>query len=712
MPRDARLSLAILTVFVASARIALAAASAPPTYISVERSIEAARQAAAGASRAIPGSSSERTARLDSLLQDLRASCKAASLTERLQALERVEQDALAWGALEGAGWAGSELERDLKRWLASRLRVGRAMRAITDLVATTGSATDQGDQANRTHWLDFVDKTLGQAIREYDAAETVAARQAALARIHAANDTLKRSNQSVTWGPGHDLHAALCELLNQPNVHIRADLATVRPYFERNLITDGPIRRKQYVTQLTAGPKTGFGLLTSNDGIAFFNSQRYTAVTPVWDFQDNLATDEQGQRVARLYHFDCTTYDWAEVTITTVITTEGISLSPCYHHTIDAKITSEPICDHHAHVVRSLASVAGFDQQAIIERVYKESIERFKERIPIEAQEQGEEMTTQQAAERTAALREKYLVGDNSVALGERILFRNVALGSRPEGILANGVFQWRGAERARGADSPVPTQLPRPETGITAVVHPASMLTNLAAGVLEMGDWKTVENVMIIVKPIPPGAPPRDALEVSRNVDFATYAKIVEDIRLGRRPKGTALRITRPSQPPDFGTDTRGFLVALLHDLQIDVPAPSLEARGVIGPPSKIYRIKMPNVELAASYQVDVPEAGGLRLRLKVEDFSPGTGAEVLAVGDDATKAPSLSRFSTGIVIGALGARLRRQPFEIFPDQSPLQGVKVQSVTPLDPSGWARVNLVQSPQAEEEQAPAPRAR
>lgn len=83
-------------------------------------------------------------------------------------------------------------------------------------------------------------------------------------------------------------------------------------------------------------------------------------------------------------------------------------------------------------------------------------------------------------------------------------------------------------------------------------------------------------------------------------------------------------------------------------------------------------------------------------LRLRLKIEDFTPGSGAEVLAIGDDLTKAPSLSRFSTGIVIGALGARLRTRPFEIFPDQSPLRGFTVQSVTPLDASGWARVNLV----------------
>jgi hypothetical protein len=696
MPRDgwlSVLSVAIVTVLIALAGAALGAASAPPTYFNVERSIEALRQGRSGTAKDSAAPAGGGNALLDSVLADLRACCKAATLTERREALERLDQRVAALNSL--AGHPGAPLQRDLERWLQPRLRLSRAMRQLTDLVAAPVAGTDPKGEANRSHWVEFVDGTLGKAVRDYDAAETVAQREAALERIEGALETLKRNNQSYPWGPAYDLHAAADGLVNQPNIHMRADLATLRPFFERNIITTGPVYRKQYVSQVTAGPKTGFGLLTSDSGIAFFNSQRYTAVTPVWDFHDQLEADEQGQRVAQMYHFDCTTYDWAELTITTVISTSGLSLNPCYRHTIDASITSEPICDHHAHVLRTLASVAGFDQQAINDRVYNEAIKKFRERIPVEAQEQGDEMTGREAAKRTAELREEYLVGSDSVALGRRILVSRVALGSRPEGIFANGVFQWRDAKRPRGADTPVPTQLPRAETGLSAVIHPASMLTNVAAGVLLYGDWQTVNNVMIIVKPVPPGAPPREALEITRNVDFATYAQTVEDIRTGRKPKGTALRITRPAQLPDFSTDKRGFLVALLHDLQLDVPAPSLEARGVIGPPAKIYRIRMPNVELAASYQFDVPSPRSLRLRLKIEDFTPGAGSEVLAIGDDLTKAPSLSRFSTGIVIGALGARLRTRPFEIFPDQSPLQGFTVHSVSPLDPSGWARVNL-----------------
>jgi len=675
--------------------VALGAPS-PPSYLNVERSIEALRKAQAGA-RVNAAPAEGGNALLDSVLEDLRSCCKAANLTKRREALERLEQRAGALGSV--AGYPGAPVQRDLERWLQPRLRLSRAMRQLTDLIAAPASETDPNSAANRAHWLEFVDGNLGKAVREFDAAQTVAQRQAALDHVEAALATLRRNNQNHPWGPSFELYAAASDLVNQPNVHVRADLATIRPLFERNIITTGPIYRKQYVSQLTAGPKTGFGLLASDSGIAFFNSQRYTSVTPVWDFHDQLEADVQGQRVAQMYHFNCTTYDWAELTVSTVISTSGVSLTPCYHHTIDASITSEPVYDHHAHVLRTLASLAGLDQQAIIDRVYDESIKKFRERIPVEAQEQGEEMTSREAAKRTADLRERFLIGNDTVAMGQRIVFSRVAVGSRPEGIYADGLFHWRDAEHPRGADMPVPTQIARPETGASAVVHPASMLTNLAAGVLQYGDWRTVDNLMIIVKPVPPGAPPREALETTRNVDFTTYAQTVEDIRTGRRPKGTALRIIRPARLPQFSTDQRGFLVATIHDLQIDVPAPSLEARGVIGPPAKIYRIKMPNVELAASYQFDLPSPGSLRLRLKVEDFTPGTGAEVLAIDTDETKAPSLSRFSTGIVIGALGARLRTRPFELFPDQSPLRGFTVHSVSPLDPSGWARVNLLSTP-------------
>ena len=53
--------------------------------------------------------------------------------------------------------------------------------------------------------------------------------------------------------------------------------------------------------------------------GIGFYNSQSMVSVTPIHDFQQQIAQDPQGQRAAQLYYFSATTYDWSNLTITAV---------------------------------------------------------------------------------------------------------------------------------------------------------------------------------------------------------------------------------------------------------------------------------------------------------------------------------------------------------------------------------------------------------
>ncbi len=202
-----------------------------------------------------------------------------------------------------------------------------------------------------------------------------------------------------------------------------------------------------------------------------------------------------------------------------------------------------------------------------------------------------------------------------------------------------------------------------------------------------------------MIVTKDVPAGTPPRDAVTLRQNTDLSAYLSAVDDARKAKNPKVSALRITKPQQPPEFSVDARGFLVALIHDFQLDVPAPEGEARGgLVGAPAKIYRIKIPLAEIALSYQVDAPEKT-LHIRAKVEEFNPGLNAEVLAITDDETKATPLSRFSGGIVLVAMRARIRSQPIEFTLDQSTLPGFSIRSVSALDPSGWIRLTLDRNP-------------
>ena len=179
-------------------------------------------------------------------------------------------------------------------------------------------------------------------------------------------------------------------DLFNRPNLDITVDLNTVSPFLNADLVQSGPVERKGYISQVTAGPKTGFGLMSSDDGIAFYNKQLFTSVTPVWDFNNRVASDAQGQRATKLYQFNATTYDWAELTITTVLRGTGLQIWPSYAHNIDAAIGSVPTQGHE--LGRAIAGLVGMDENGINQKVYEGSIGQFRQEIPREAMEEAQE--------------------------------------------------------------------------------------------------------------------------------------------------------------------------------------------------------------------------------------------------------------------------------------------------------------------------------
>jgi hypothetical protein len=116
------------------------------------------------------------------------------------------------------------------------------------------------------------------------------------------------------------------------------------------------------------------------------------------------------------------------------------------------------------------------------------------------------------------------------------------------------------------------------------------------------------------------------------------------------------------------------------------------------MLGVPAKVLRFKAPLVEIALSYQLDQSTPGSLQLKGKIQAFNPGTRGEVLAINDDENRAEPLTRFQSAIVMTVLGARIRSQNIDINLDQLQLPGFAIRSVSPLDPSGWARINLVRT--------------
>ena len=419
MRRKMRLTIATVVVGMELVSAVSAAAPATPSYQGVEHTIESIRQAWSQPGARPQPNRPGWDALFDSVTNDLQSYTKAESETERLAALDHLYQISGAMGAV---AWPPAATLRDeLREWLRPRVRLAWARRRLSDTVQALPAASDPNVLANRARWVDFVRNDLGTALRDYDGAATVAQRRASLARIHESLNALSSANKARPWWPSGELEAAVNDLFNRPNVDISADVNTVAPLLSANLVPSGPVMRKGYLSQVTAGPKTGFGLLPSSDGIAFFNSQLYTSVTPIWDFQNRVASNPQGERATKLYQFSATTYDWAELTITTVLKSSGLEISPSYRHSIDVGIGAAP--NQGGGLGRAIASLIGMNQERIREKVYEGSINDFRQQIPVEAQEEGLERIAAETVKRNADLRRLGLLGDGALAIRDFLI-------------------------------------------------------------------------------------------------------------------------------------------------------------------------------------------------------------------------------------------------------------------------------------------------
>jgi hypothetical protein len=674
--------------------IGLGAAPATPSYHSVERAIDEIRQ-----SWAKPGAPAQPNAPgwnafFDAMLGELRKCGEAASENDRLVSLNRLYK---MWVALEVTPWpAGKTLREELRTWLRPRVQLAWAGRRLVDSVRGLNAPASPTAKENRERWLRFVDDDLGKALRQYDGASTVGQRLDALDRVYGALDALQQKNATYSWVPSQTLQATLNDLYNHPNLDISADVASVAPYLEANVVQSGPIYRKGYVSQVTAGAKTGFGLLHSDNGIAFYNSQMMTSVTPITDFQRQIASDSQGQRAARMYQFGATSTDYAQLTIVAVLTPTGLQLGPQYQHNVDAMISSVP--QPGRNLVRTLAALFGFDQARITNEVYSNAIPKIRQNVVQEAAELGAERTSQEAAIRNVSF-SKYLIGYDRLAF-RNLLIEGLSMRSRPENALLGGTLHWRNARQQLGADLPQPSWLAVPAPGVSADLHLSSIMTNLTRGYLESEAVRGIENLMLVTRKVPPDAPPQQGIELVQNADYPSFLAAVTKAQEANDPKELAVRVKRPRQSPEFAADARGFLVASVHDFQIEVPAPAQAARGgLAGPPAKVYRITSPRAEVTLSFKLtSQAQTTPVRLSGKIEEFDPGQGVKVYAINEDEGKAQPLNAFTSSFVVGILRSKIQGQPIDIPLSNLQLQGFAIREVSPLDPTGWIRAQLVRT--------------
>lgn len=675
--------------------VGLAAAPAAPSYFAVEQKIEAIREDWAKPGAVAQPNAPGWNAYFDTLRSELKNYTVMPSENDRLAALNSVYQLSVA---LKGTTWSpAAELREELRAWLRPRVRLAWAERRLVDRVKGLPQVPDTTVQQNRERWVKFVGTDLGDALRQYEGSTTVSQRQAALKRLYGALNSLQANNRTRPWVPSVELQAALDDLYNVPNLDLSADAATVAPALSADVVQTGPIYRKGYVSQVTAGPKTGFGLLPSDEGIAFYNSQLATSVTPITDFQNQVQQDRRGRRAAKLYHFDATSMDQSQITVSAVLTPNGLRLGPQYQHNVSAMFSS--FKQPGKGLGRFFASLLGFNQSRIQQQVAEGAIGRIAENVVRESAELGAERIAQSQAEKNAQLAQYLLFGRNAATL-RNLLITGLTLRSRPENVLLGGRLQWLNASDQVGGDAPQPAKFAVPASGVSADLHLGSILTSLIRGYLQNEPARSVNNLLVITKKPVPNAPPAQAVDVKPNSDFAAYLKAVSDTRAAADPSVIAIRVKKPTTPPDFAADARGYLVALVNDFQIEVPVPPEMTRGgLFGPPAQVYRITSPQAEFVISFKVTPQsQTSPVRLAGKLESFEPGPGAKIYTINDDENKATALSPLASVAVMSGVRNKLQGRPIDLPLSNLKLQGFAIQEVTPLEPSGWIRVNLVRT--------------
>ena len=187
------------------------------------------------------------------LQSDLKLAASANAFADREAAYARLRQHDTALSVI---AWAPAvNLRSTLSQWLTPRLQMVDTERQFRATLATVSPQTDPTGALCRDGWIKYVDTDLGAAIREYEKASTVSAKLQGLDRLRASLAALNASNISHPWAPSQLLQGAITQLYDQPNLDISADVSSVAPFLANNLITTGPVYRKGYVSQVTAGP-------------------------------------------------------------------------------------------------------------------------------------------------------------------------------------------------------------------------------------------------------------------------------------------------------------------------------------------------------------------------------------------------------------------------------------------------------------------------
>lgn len=683
----------LIAVVVATA----GAAPAPPSYVGLEQRIARIRSAWMQPGAVDQPNAASWNTFFDALTADLQAYRGARTHDEQLRALARLSRK---WYLLGSVGWApAQDLRAELQAWLQPRVTLswadlylfqslGRAPVVPGGMpVGVVGLPAPLADQ-----WVKF-GADMRAAHLAFEGAQEVGEQVRAVERLNRGLASLQRYVGRNPWPVALQYEAAVRSLISHPNLDATLDLNTVAPILNMDPIKPEVVNFKGQTSYVTPGPRTGFGLLPSDAGIAFYNSQISYSVTPIRGFQEQVAADPQGQRAARLYQFSATSYNQAHAMIRVLLTPDGLIVMPDVQSNVDGNFGIAPIPGHGKHVTRSIAGLVGFGPDEILQQVEEEALPQLREQTASGSRELSQIKAGQEQAKFNAQLA-RFLIGNRTAVVGE-FAVSNLSLSSRPWYVRANGLVQSRVSNDQTAAAFPKPLSFAAVPPGVAVDVHLSSLLGNVAAGLFEGQLGQNYQTVQLELTPAATEGEAAPPPAITPNTTYEQYLARVRELR-EEQSGANVLRVVRPAQAPRFSADAQGRLVILLEDFSLDVPAPPAAARGgLLGAPVDVYRVQLPTAQVVVSFQVDASDPTRLRVTGKIDEFNYDNAATVTGLRDDESDGQPLNPLTRSVVLGTIANQIAGRPIDAPIPLAGLRGFVIDGVSPLDPTGWMRVTL-----------------
>jgi len=635
----------------------------------------------------------------------IEAQAEAESAEERLEHLERLGRMA---DTLEGTGWRPAQrVANALRAWAEPRRQSAAALIRLEAAIEELSDEAEEGGESPRARWRSFV-TALNDELRRYEAASTMSNRLDAARRIRGSLASLREAQARSPWPPAQELETAIDAWFDGPNLQASAGLETLRPFLSREPVKPEVIFFRGQTTYVTPGAYTGFALLESDRGLAFSNSQYSHSRTPIRDFQEQIASDRRGRRAANLYQFSATSINTNHVVAKTILTPAGLEIHPENHPSVTAEFDARPKPGCAPHFGRSLAGLAGFDRDRILNEVRENALPQLRRETAEGTRQISAMRSAEEEAKRNAELNE-YFVGDRTIRI-EDVALTELAMSSTPAAGFLSSVIRWPEAGSQIGAATPKPDRFDTVEPGATIDLHLNSTLTNLAAWFYERPEVKETSSVLLVFPENQSDSadPPELDLDVARN---ATYADLLEAIEAARvapeTERTTAIRVVKPERPPQFGVDNAGRLVMAARDVVIEVPAPENFGRsgGILGfraaEAPKALRYEIETIVIVLQLALE-PNADGSSLRIAgaIEAvLYGGQNTSVSAVGEQEDDVSALNLLNRSAALGVLAGRVRGETFETTVSLDRLPGFRLASVSDFDPSGWMRIVLTVDP-------------